>query len=175
MTGVIIEATGGLLMPDNPDVTFAVPAAIPVAIPHESIEIMLLSLVQVTLSVISAVEPSAYVPVAVNWVIAPTARFAGDGGATVMEINLGEGVFAKQAVSPSAGAVISPKIIRKRINRICTVFFISNGGKAVPFLSVFINVSDCKITVMNNQILFCTTAVIRLFIVSRKCLCYAFL
>jgi hypothetical protein len=58
ITGVIVNPTAGLITPDKAAVILAFPAASPVAIPHESREIVLLSLDQTTLLVISTLELS---------------------------------------------------------------------------------------------------------------------
>jgi hypothetical protein len=59
ITGVIVKSTAGLITPDRAAVIPASPAAMPVAIPKESIETVLLSQAQTALLVISAVNPSA--------------------------------------------------------------------------------------------------------------------
>jgi hypothetical protein len=59
----------------------------------------------------SAVEPSEYVPVAVNWSVAPTARPPGDSGVIAIEDSVGVGAATFRVtaglVTPDREAVIS--------------------------------------------------------------------
>ena len=81
--------TAGLVIPDTVAVILAVPAATPVAKPAEDIVAILVSeLAQVTFPVMSAVEPSEYVPEAANCSVRPTAKLSGVPGVTAMEDNV---------------------------------------------------------------------------------------
>jgi len=59
-----------------------------------------LELSQVTFCVIFAVEPSEYMPVAVNWKVEPTVTFGGEDGDISMEDSLGA-VFDEHAAIPT--------------------------------------------------------------------------
>lgn len=64
----------------------------PVAMPVESTaatSVVVVSLAQVTCEVMSAVEPSEYFPVAVNALVVPTVKLAGEVGDTAIEDNVG--------------------------------------------------------------------------------------
>jgi hypothetical protein len=92
-----VKLITGLVTPDKAAVILVFPIATPVARPTEDIVAILGSeLAQVTLEVMSAVEPSAYVPVAINSCVSPTPNLSGVVGVTAMEDN--------------AGAVTIPKV-----------------------------------------------------------------
>jgi len=67
-----------------------VPPATPVASPPEAVMVAVAVVPEahVTVAVISAVELSLYVPVAVNCCVAPTFKFAGVAGVTAMEVRV---------------------------------------------------------------------------------------
>src|SRR5256885_12572923 len=67
-----------------------VPAATPVASPPDAVMVAVAVVPEahVTVDVISAVELSLYVPVAVNCCVAPTFKFAGVAGVTAIELRV---------------------------------------------------------------------------------------
>src|SRR5256885_6408128 len=67
-----------------------VPAATPVASPPEAVMVAVAVVpdAHVTVVVMSAVELSLYVPVAVNCCVAPTFKFAGVAGVTAIEVRV---------------------------------------------------------------------------------------
>ena len=70
-----------------------VPAVTPVASPPvEMVATLVSELDQLTCGVISAVDPSEYVPVAVNCCVEPAARLSGRAGVMVMEERVGAGI-----------------------------------------------------------------------------------
>src|SRR5271157_2861242 len=78
----------GLVTPERAAVILAVPLPSPVAAPFaKTAATAVFELVHVTLEVISAVVPSAYVPRAANGRDAPTPKSAGKAGVTAMEDN----------------------------------------------------------------------------------------
>ena len=89
---VTANSEGVLFIPDSIAVILAVPVATPVAKPVESIlATLVLLLAQVTCDVISAVEPSEYVPVAVNAWVEPIGTVY-NIGATAIEDSVSVGV-----------------------------------------------------------------------------------
>ena len=65
---------------------FVVPTATPVTKPlEEMVAVAGVSLVHVTSEVMSLVEPSVKIPVALNCCVAPTAKFSGEAGVTEIE------------------------------------------------------------------------------------------
>jgi hypothetical protein len=64
--GLDIKLTDMLVIPDRNAVILTVPATTVVAEPEETVVISVLELVQMTSEVISLVEPSEYMPAAVN-------------------------------------------------------------------------------------------------------------
>jgi hypothetical protein len=117
---ITVKGTDGLVIPFKDAVMLAVPAVTPLAKPKSSmVAIGVESLVHVTSELMSAVEPSEYVPVAVNCWVEPTAKLAGEAGATAIEDNVGALVvavvivvedegFDEQAVAPKVRAAINP-------------------------------------------------------------------
>jgi hypothetical protein len=86
-TGNVIAV---LLIPDNDAVITVLPADKPVARPVvEMLAADVSELVQVTREVMSEVEPSAYVPVALNCCVDPWCKLSGCVGFTAMEANFG--------------------------------------------------------------------------------------
>ena len=85
--------TGGLVCPDRDAVILVVPAFMPVKRPPAEIKAALLEseLVHVTSSVMSSVEPSEYVAVALNCWVKPAFKLGGDDGVTAMEDNVPTG------------------------------------------------------------------------------------
>ena len=70
-------------------VIWVVPAATPVARPDaEIVAVAVVPDAQVTVELMSAVELSLNVPVAVNCCVAPTLRCAGDAGVTAMDVRV---------------------------------------------------------------------------------------
>lgn len=87
------KPTGGLVIPSTDAVIFAVPAPAAVAKPSEDIvATVVLELAQVTWEVMSAVEPSEYVPIASNCWSELIARLDGGFGVTSMENNVTSGI-----------------------------------------------------------------------------------
>ena len=63
-----------------------VPTATPVTKPlGEMVTVAGVSLIHVTSEVMSSIEPSVKIPVAVNCCVAPTAKFTGEAGVTEIE------------------------------------------------------------------------------------------
>jgi hypothetical protein len=86
VTASTIKGILGLVIPDNSAATLVAPAATPVTKPAEEMEAVAgVVLVQVTSELMSAVDPSEYVPIASNCSVAPNARIAGDTFVTMME------------------------------------------------------------------------------------------
>ena len=86
------KVTDWLLISSKDAVIFVFPIAIPVAIPLTEIVATVVSeLTQVTREEMSEVEPSEYVPVAVNCCMAPMCKLFGSDGSTEMDDNLGLG------------------------------------------------------------------------------------
>jgi len=86
-TGNIIA---GLVTPDKDAVMFELPVAIALAKPVVDIATILeLELAQVTVEVISAVELSEYVPVALNCKVKPTDKVSGESGVIAIDDNTG--------------------------------------------------------------------------------------
>lgn len=82
---ITMRATLRLVTPSRVAVILVVPTATPVAKPVELIVAVAgVALTHVTWELTSAVEPSEYVPMAVNCCVEPTARFAGVAGVTVI-------------------------------------------------------------------------------------------
>ena len=85
---------------------FVVPTATPVTKPlGEMVAVAGVSLVHVTSEVMSLVEPSIKIPVAVNCCVAPTAKFSGEAGVTQKKIRL-FGQTYRRAGFPLNDAVI---------------------------------------------------------------------
>ena len=86
----------GLVTSDKAAVIFTLPIATPVATPTaDTVAILISELTQVTLFVISADEPSAYVAVAINSFVEPTPKFSGAVGVTAMDDKAGAGTIFK--------------------------------------------------------------------------------
>ena len=100
------KLAAGLVTPNRTALILAVPVAMPVALPVESIvTVPVVSMTQATRAVISPVEPSEYVPVAVNCAVAPTAKLGGEAGSTSIEDNFGP-VAAASTVKLIVGLVM---------------------------------------------------------------------
>ena len=80
-----VKLTALLVIPSRVAVILPFPIAMPVATPVKETTIPVLLLSHVTLSVMSAVEPFEYLPVAVNCRVEPTVMLGGDTGITIME------------------------------------------------------------------------------------------
>jgi hypothetical protein len=92
---ITVKGTDWLVIPFKDAVMLAVPTVTPLANPKSSIvAIGVESLVHVTSELMSAIEPSEYVPVALNCWVEPTAKLAGEAGATAIEDNVGVFVVA---------------------------------------------------------------------------------
>ena len=117
-------------------VILASPGATLVAKPDEDmVAALVVSLAHVTLEVISAVEPSEYVPVAENCWLEPTFKLAGEAGAIVMEDNVDVGVTVvvnvddwldvfvdEHAAIPIVKTAINPRVKHELINPSCFLF-----------------------------------------------------
>lgn len=90
--GTTFNITTGLVIPETVALMSVLPTLTPVAKPAEDMAAMFVSeLTHTTLDVMSLVEPSAYVPVAVNCIVNPTAKLFGVAGVTAIEDNMGIG------------------------------------------------------------------------------------
>ena len=97
--GTIVKITTGLVTLEKVAVIFVVPAATPVAKPAEDMVAMFVSeLTHTTLDVMSLVEPSAYVPVAVNCKVNPTAKLGSVAGVTAIVAKVSVGVVVDVVV-----------------------------------------------------------------------------
>jgi hypothetical protein len=86
------KVTAWLLMSSRDAVISVLPIVIPVTTPlAEMVAASVLELAQVTREVMSAVDPSEYVPVAVNCCREPTCKLFGIDGSMAMDDNLGLG------------------------------------------------------------------------------------
>jgi hypothetical protein len=105
-----VKLITGLVTSDKAAVIFTLPIATPVATPAaDTVAILLSEVTQVTLFVISAEEPSAYVAVAINSCVEPTPKLSGVVGVIAMEDNAGAGTIFKATtglVLPEMVAVI---------------------------------------------------------------------
>ena len=91
VAAITVKLTAGLITPDRVAEILVVPAAIPVAKPSLGVMVAMavLELAQLTCEVISAVDPSEYVPVAVNCWVEPIAKLAGVASSVIaMEDNV---------------------------------------------------------------------------------------
>ena len=119
---VTVKITDGLVTPFRSAAILAVPVVTPLANPKSSmVAIGVESLVHVTSELMSTVEPSEYVPVAVNCWVEPTIKLAGEAGATAIEDNVGVSVvavvivvedeaFDEHAAAPKVRAAINPMV-----------------------------------------------------------------
>jgi len=87
---ITVSVTPGDVTVPNVAVMLVVPLATPVASPPEAVIVAVAGVpdAHVTVAVISAVELSLYVPVAVNCCVAPTFKFAGVAGVTAIEVRV---------------------------------------------------------------------------------------
>ena len=114
-----VKVTAGLVIPSRVAAILAVPTARPVAKPLELIvAVDGVSVAQAAWELMSIVEPSEYVAVAVNCCVEPTVKLAGEAGVTAMEFNVGVVVdgtvdvdFDEQAVMTTVSVAINPKIM----------------------------------------------------------------
>jgi hypothetical protein len=88
-----------------------------------------------TRAAISPVEPSAYVPVAVNCRVEPIAKLTGEAGSILIENKVGVvadvGVdvdVAEQDAMTMVKVAINPMVRRKPINRSCFLFIIISSS-----------------------------------------------
>ena len=90
--GFITTKLAGVLdMPDKEAMILVSPGTMPVARPDEDIVAIEVSeLLQVASSVMSAVEPSEYVPMASNCWVKPSFKLGDGEGATAIEDNVGK-------------------------------------------------------------------------------------
>ena len=89
---VTVRVIAELVTPESEAVILVVPAVTPVASPPvEMVATLVSELAQFTFEVISAVEPSEYVPVAVNCCVKPVAKLSGRAGVMVMAERVGAG------------------------------------------------------------------------------------
>ena len=103
-TAFTVNFTLGLVTLESVAVILAVPLPSAVTEPFAKMAATaVLELVQVTLEVISADEPSEYVPIAANCRVAPKPKSVGKTGVTAMEDNADEDVIT---VKVTAGLVI---------------------------------------------------------------------
>jgi hypothetical protein len=108
VTDITIRVKLALVTPSRVAVMLVVPAVTPVVKPAELIvAVVEVSLAHVTRELRSAVEPSEYVPVAVNCCVEPTIRLAGVEGVTAMEDNVITVKLIAWLVIPSTVAVMS--------------------------------------------------------------------
>ena len=104
------KLTAGLLTPNRTALILAVPTTTPVALPVESIvTVPVVSMTQATRAVISPVEPSEYVPVAVNCWVAPIAKLAGEADSTSKATNVGADAVAT-VVKLTIGLVMPDRV-----------------------------------------------------------------
>ena len=104
---ITVKLTNGLVISDKAAVILILPIAAAVATPAEEIVAIFVSeLVQVTLEVISAVEPSTYVPVATNTCVEPTPKISGVAGVIAMDDKAGAGTTVKV----TAGLVVPERV-----------------------------------------------------------------
>ena len=115
-----VKLTVGLITPNSADLILAFPAATPVALPVASIvTVPAVSMTHATWAVISPVEPSAYVPVAVNCRVAPIAKLTGEAGSILIEDKVGAAAdagadvdVAEQDAMTMVKAAINPMVKR---------------------------------------------------------------
>lgn len=112
MSATTVKDIGALVAPFRVAVISVLPAAMPVVIPNEDMVATVVSeLAQVTTELISAVEPSEYVPIAVNCWEEPIGKFAGVFGVRVIEDRVGVGNTTAKSiaglVTPDNTALIS--------------------------------------------------------------------
>ena len=132
--GTIVKFVTVLVKSPKVAVIFVVPTATPVAKPAaEMVAILVSELAHFTLEVISALEPSEYVPVAVNCKVNPVAKFFGVAGVTSMEdkTRVGIVVCADVVMDVDVGehdtitvinTLVIPTIRQLIKNRICFLF-----------------------------------------------------
>ena len=83
--GTTFKVTTGLVLPETVAVMLVLPTLTPVAKPAEdTVAIFVSELPHTTLDVMSLVEPSKYVPVAVNCKVNPTAKLGSVAGVTAI-------------------------------------------------------------------------------------------
>jgi len=105
--GTTVKVTGALVIPDRDAVILVVPTARPAAKPPPvMVATTVLELFQVTCVVMSAVELSEYVPVAVNCRGCPTVRLPGAAGVTAIKVSVTVGV----GVGVGVGVVTTPTV-----------------------------------------------------------------
>jgi hypothetical protein len=101
------KVTAWLRMSSKDAVISVLPIVIPVTTPlAEMVAVSVLELVQVTRDVMSAVDPSVYVPVAVNCCREPICKLFGSDGLKAMDDNLGLGeqppITKARIINPTA-------------------------------------------------------------------------
>jgi len=103
VSAITVSVTPGEVTVPIDAVICVVPPATPVASPPEAVMVAVAVVPEahVTVAVISAVELSLYVPVAVNCCVAPTFKCAGDAGVTAIEV-------IEMTVSVTPGEVTVP-------------------------------------------------------------------
>jgi hypothetical protein len=141
--GTTFKATTGLALPETVAVMLVLPTLTPVAKPSEDMAAMFVSeLTHTTLDVMSLVEPSAYVPVAVNCIVNPTAKLFGVAGVTaiVAKMRVGAGVVVvvgdvdvdEQDAITEVKTTIIPIIKQLINNRICFLFKVTSPFRYIP-------------------------------------------
>jgi hypothetical protein len=98
---------GALIIPPNIAVMLVIPGASALTKPLFWTIVPVLEISQVTLSVMSTVEPSEYLPVAVSCMIDPTDISAGEDDLISMEDSFGKG-FDAHALMPKFSQTNSP-------------------------------------------------------------------
>ena len=136
--GIIFKATIGLVLPETVAVTFVLPTATPVATPAEFIVAIFVSeLAHTTLDVMSLVEPSVYVPAAVNCKVNPTAKLGSVAGVTAIEAKVMVGVVVdvdvvldvdvdEQDAITVINTIIIPIVRQLTKNCICFLFKVTS-------------------------------------------------
>jgi hypothetical protein len=133
-----VSVTAGDVLPLFEAVICVVPAATPVARPvFEIVAVPGVADVQVTVELMSAIELSLNVPVAVNCCVAPTLRDAGVTGVTAIEVR-----DIAVTVSVTAGEV-TPLIDAV----ICVVPAATPVARPVPEIVAVAGVPDVHVTV----------------------------
>jgi hypothetical protein len=88
---ITTKLAGGLAMPDKEAMILVSPATMPVARPDKEIVATEVSeLLQAASSLMSAVEPSEYVPIASNCWVKPAFKLGAGDGVTAIEDNVGK-------------------------------------------------------------------------------------
>ena len=142
--GTTFKVTTGLVLPETVAVMLVLPTVTPVAKPAEDMVAMFVSeLAHTTLDVMSLVEPSAYVPAAVNCKVNPTAKLGSVAGETAIVAKVSVGVVVdddvvldvdvdEQDAITAINTTVTPIVRQLITNRICFLFKVTSPFRYIP-------------------------------------------